>query len=106
MEMAPGHFRDLEVTGFLVVFKDLVYLCSADSQRKPAILIAAEDLPEHVLAKLPTHGMSKLTRAGRATPTGSIGKVAALQDFPYSMSDVRRLSFQDKHGVDVDCRFH
>jgi hypothetical protein len=45
MDMEVGHFYDLSVTGLLVVFDDLAYLCSSDAQRKPAILIASTDLP-------------------------------------------------------------
>jgi hypothetical protein len=103
MDMEVGHFYDLSVTGLLVVFDDLAYLCSSDAQRKPAILIASTDLPADVLERLPCHSTSKLTRAGSATVAGSVSKTG-LDMFEYSIADVRRITFRDSHGTEADYR--
>ncbi len=103
MEMEHGRFYEVAVTGLLVVFKDLVYLCSSDAQRKPAILIATPVLPAKVLERLPSHATSTLTRAGAATVSGSICRTV-LELFEYSIADVRRLSFRDSHGIETEYR--
>lgn len=103
MDMEHGRFYDLAVTGMLVVFKDLAYLCRSDARRKPAILIASADLPADVLERLPCHPTSKLTRAGSATVAGSVCKTG-LEMFEYSIADVRRLTFRDSHGTEADYR--
>ena len=103
MDMEHGRFYDLAVTGLLVVFKDLAYLCSSDAQRKPAILIASANLPADVLERLPCHPTSKLTRSGSATLAGLVCKTG-LEMFEYSIVDVRRLTFRDSHGTEADYR--
>jgi len=105
MDMVHLRFYELEVTGLLVVFKDLAYLCSSDARRKPAILIASADLPADVLERLPCHATSKLTRAGPATVAGSVCKTG-LELFEYSIADVRSLSFRDSHGIQTEYRPH
>lgn len=105
MEMVQGRFYQLEVSGLLVVFKDLAYLCSSDTQRKPAILIASADLPADVLDRLPCHPTSKLTRAGPATVAGSVCKTG-LELFEYSIADLRSLRFRDSHGTEMEYRPH
>lgn len=101
MDMEHGRFYEFSVTGLLVIFKDLAYLCSSDAQRKPAILIARADLPPDLLERLPCHPTSKLTHAGSATVAGSVCKTG-LEMFEYSIADVRRLTFRDSHGAEAD----
>lgn len=103
MEMEHGRFYDVAVTGLLVVFRDLAYLCSSDAKRKPAILIASTDLPVHVSDRLPLHPTSTLTRAGTATVVGSVCKTG-LDLFEYSIADVLRVSFRDLQGAEAEYR--